>query len=885
MTSPRLVDGVLVMDGRPRPFLATDYPYFRDDVRHWRDRLRAQKAAGLDIVSVYVPWRHHAPREAFRGGGAYDFTGRTQPNRDVVGLLDIAREEGLFVVLKPGPFVHAELPYGGLPDDVCPECHPENAIEPELDADGVPIRWILARMEPRSQHILPAPFGEAYLAYVRDWLEAVAREVAAPAFHPQGPVIGVQLMNEGIYSDSAKAEPHQLGYASSSRHLFHDFLASRYRDLDAYNRIHGTRHRDWHAVVPPRRARLLASARALLPYLDWSAFQAEIYALAAEAYRGFLVSGGLPRDAFVLFNFNPNGTTYRERPASNDGWYTRVNVADVEGLTFGSTNWLGVVAGDPVAFRQYAMATTAFRGPAMEQNWGFASQYFAPYEYVTPSHFESMLAVACGATGITAYTFAGARAWRDDPNLAAEWIPERTNDRRDATSGDYPGDSAVLSDGTRTPKLATLHQIAHVLAAIPAEPLVAGPRAAVAWAMYPPYAWAGQWLPRGDPDDLLWRPPLKAVPRGAYHGLDAFVEMMMDRGLGFRQLDISREDVPLERVDAIALSAHEYMDAATQLRLARFVEDGGALMLTGLVPDRDLTLKEARGALSGLFPHRVRRVGDVAHTRRATYEGRHEGLALDFFVEVEPPGDADAFVRLGEDVVGYRRSHGAGRVFYLGIGPWRARHSGDDPRVARENQRFAWRILEGLGADDCVPARPLDDEHQVMVWQHGARSGGPQALYIVVRDAHGTLRVRYTEPGGRAAVATIASPSEAVHVAAFDAAGRLVAAHLKGVNDVRGEAVAPSLAWPGGRLAAATPCDVAFVRSAREAVLTVAHVAGSTTRVVIPLAPHEIAGVARADGGAPRVYPLDGATAVEIEDLARGGFVRFALAPRATPKA
>src|SRR5438094_893740 len=100
MRNVRVERGILHVEDQPRFFLATDYPYFRDDPGNWAARLRAQKECGLDVLTTYVPWRHHmvAPHE-------YDFTGRTQANRDLVRFLDLAQAEELPVIVKPGPFV------------------------------------------------------------------------------------------------------------------------------------------------------------------------------------------------------------------------------------------------------------------------------------------------------------------------------------------------------------------------------------------------------------------------------------------------------------------------------------------------------------------------------------------------------------------------------------------------------------------------------------------------------------------------------------------------------------------------------------------------------------------------------------------------------------
>lgn len=72
----------------------------------WRDILQKYKANGLNGVSIYFFWSYHSPSE-----GVYDFT---TPPRDIQRLFDIAKEVGLYVIARPGPYCNAETNGGGL---------------------------------------------------------------------------------------------------------------------------------------------------------------------------------------------------------------------------------------------------------------------------------------------------------------------------------------------------------------------------------------------------------------------------------------------------------------------------------------------------------------------------------------------------------------------------------------------------------------------------------------------------------------------------------------------------------------------------------------------------------------------------------------------------
>src|SRR6185436_13785429 len=72
----------------------------------WRDILQKTKASGFNTVAFYFDWGFHNPKR-----GVYDFTGI----RDLDRLLDMAKEEGLYVITRAGPYVNAELTRGGFP--------------------------------------------------------------------------------------------------------------------------------------------------------------------------------------------------------------------------------------------------------------------------------------------------------------------------------------------------------------------------------------------------------------------------------------------------------------------------------------------------------------------------------------------------------------------------------------------------------------------------------------------------------------------------------------------------------------------------------------------------------------------------------------------------
>ncbi|CAL9375582.1 Beta-galactosidase [Streptomyces sp. enrichment culture] len=156
--------GRLLRAGRPHRVLAGSLHYFRVHPDQWADRLERVAALGLNTVDTYVPWNFHEPRP-----GRYRFTG----GHDVERFLRTARETGLDVIVRPGPYICAEWDNGGLPV------------------------WLTGRpgMRPRCSH-------PPYLTEVGRWFDELIPRVAALQAGRGGPVVAVQIENEyGSYGD------------------------------------------------------------------------------------------------------------------------------------------------------------------------------------------------------------------------------------------------------------------------------------------------------------------------------------------------------------------------------------------------------------------------------------------------------------------------------------------------------------------------------------------------------------------------------------------------------------------------------------------------------------------------------------------------------------
>ncbi|SFU37287.1 beta-galactosidase [Pustulibacterium marinum] len=106
-TNFKIENGEFVYNGKPIQIHSGEMHFSRIPKPYWRHRLQMAKAMGLNAIATYVFWNYHnvAP-------GKWDWeTG----NRDLKEFIKIAKEEGLFVILRPGPYACGEWEFGGYP--------------------------------------------------------------------------------------------------------------------------------------------------------------------------------------------------------------------------------------------------------------------------------------------------------------------------------------------------------------------------------------------------------------------------------------------------------------------------------------------------------------------------------------------------------------------------------------------------------------------------------------------------------------------------------------------------------------------------------------------------------------------------------------------------
>jgi beta-galactosidase len=174
------------LDGKPFQILSGELHYARIPREYWHARLKMARAMGLNTIATYVFWNVHEPTP-----NHFDFSGQY----DVAAFIKAAQEEGLYVILRAGPYSCAEWEFGGFP------------------------AWLLK--DPRMHTVLRTN-DPAFMVPVERWINRLAQETAPLQISHGGPVIITQVENEyGSFAKQDAAAPDPThAYMTHMRDIF-----------------------------------------------------------------------------------------------------------------------------------------------------------------------------------------------------------------------------------------------------------------------------------------------------------------------------------------------------------------------------------------------------------------------------------------------------------------------------------------------------------------------------------------------------------------------------------------------------------------------------------------------------------------------------------------
>jgi len=154
-----------LLDGKPFQIISGEIHYSRIPKKYWRHRIQMVKAMGCNTVATYVFWNYHETEK-----GKFDFSSE---NRDIVEFIKIVKDEGMWLLLRPGPYSCGEWSLGGIPPYL-------------LSIPDIKLRCTDTR----------------YMQAVEKYIATLAQKVKPYLITNDGPIILLQIENEyGSYGN------------------------------------------------------------------------------------------------------------------------------------------------------------------------------------------------------------------------------------------------------------------------------------------------------------------------------------------------------------------------------------------------------------------------------------------------------------------------------------------------------------------------------------------------------------------------------------------------------------------------------------------------------------------------------------------------------------
>lgn len=147
-----------LLDGKPFLIKAAEMHYTRIPAEYWEHRIEMCKALGMNTICIYAFWNIHEQQP-----GVFDFSGQN----DIARFCRLAQKHGMYIMLRPGPYVCSEWEMGGLP------------------------WWLL-----KKEDIKLRTNDEYFVERVRIFMKEIGKQLAGLQVSRGGNIIMVQVENE-----------------------------------------------------------------------------------------------------------------------------------------------------------------------------------------------------------------------------------------------------------------------------------------------------------------------------------------------------------------------------------------------------------------------------------------------------------------------------------------------------------------------------------------------------------------------------------------------------------------------------------------------------------------------------------------------------------------
>ncbi|WP_181347165.1 beta-galactosidase [Thalassobacillus sp. CUG 92003] len=514
--------------------------YFRIPRSDWEQRIDLLIDAGCNLISTYVPWIWHEYEE-----GAFDFTGETVAERDLQRFLELAAAKGLYCLVRPGPYIMAEVRNEGVPSWLL-EQYPE-VIAKQQNGEDHPAR-VVAYMHP------------LFLEKVKRWYEAVNAIIAPQQISHGGPVVTYQLCNEiGMLHWVTNTSD----YNEATLHYFIHFLENKYGSIALFNEAYGLDAPSFAAFVDTFKTGLTEDHPSF--HWEWGLFWRTYIKDYAEVLRSLAIHTGINVPflinvhGFKNFSMSSRGVDY---PIGLSQLY---EAAGLPNTLMAGDFYPGHIGHD--TYHDLALSCEFTKAISSPEQPLFSAEFQSgrlqdrPRLYPQDLDLNTRTCVAHGMNAINYYMFAAGEN-PDDIGIFG-----RRHDWQAPINA--KGDTQLNYDPAQ--------HLGRMFQTIGSQ-LVNAEKRAETYIGFDPDNYMTEFV---DPRDADWLKTLEVKREEfAYEGI---LRLLTIANIHYRAVDLHKPIEP-ERVPSLWVFATEHMAKDLQQRLADYVKAGGYLVLYPEIP-------------------------------------------------------------------------------------------------------------------------------------------------------------------------------------------------------------------------------------------------------------------------------------------------------------
>lgn len=523
--------------------------YFRTPKSNWRMLIRKAKEAGCNLISTYIPWCWHEFEE-----GKFDFIGKTMEERNLVEFLKILKEEEVYCIVRPGPYVMSEIKNEGIPQWLLDKY--EDIIAKDIDGNKHDTKVI-------------SYMHETYLERVKIWYEEVCNILDYYQFTKNGSIIMVQLDNE---VGMLQWVTNKADYNKATTNYFKEYLIEKYKSLDEINKILQISAKGIDEVINEYllRSNYINEKISLKIGREYSKFMRGYFRKYIEALKGYAEECGIEVPFIVnVHGFEDHGNSGRgiRYPIGLSQLYEAGKIPNV------------ILAGDyyirNISFDNYPdlIISNAFTKAIQNEEQPLFSAEFqggglSDRPRLQPSDIDlsTRVCIASEMNAINYYMFCSGENYENIGLFGRrhEW------------------QAPLKINGEVRPHYNKIKSIGEILNTIGKE-LVKTKKVNDIYIGFNPDYYMNEYKSLKD------APVLDGIAgmRDAFQ-YDGMLKSLTQANISYEAIDLVTKDIDVDKVKTLWVFSSEYMDRYMQEKLKQYVKKGGTLVLYPTVPKYEL---------------------------------------------------------------------------------------------------------------------------------------------------------------------------------------------------------------------------------------------------------------------------------------------------------